>query len=120
MLVLPELFRIPFINLPIHTYGALYVLGLLTGLFVAHRQALLGKKYQDYIWDVGFWILLGALIGARILFIIVEYKYYFIDEPFTILPMLNISIPTFLALHKGGFVFFWRGYWRYFSIIFIL
>lgn len=106
MLVLPELFRIPFINLPIHTYGALYVLGLLTGLFVAHRQALLGKKYQDYIWDVGFWILLGALIGARILFIIVEYKYYFIDEPFTTLPMLNISIPTFLALHKGGFVFF--------------
>lgn len=106
--MLPELFRIPFINLPIHTYGALYVLGLSAGLFVAYRQALLGKKYYEDIVDFGFWVLLGALIGARILFIIVERKYYFVDEPFTTLPIFNISIPTVLAFYKGGFVY-WGG-----------
>lgn len=106
--MLPELFRIPIINLPIHTYGALYVLGLSAGLFIAYRQALLGKKYYEDIVDFGFWVLLGALIGARILFIIVERKYYFVEEPFTTLPIVNISIPTVLAFHKGGFVF-WGG-----------
>jgi len=106
--VLPELFRIPFLNLPVHTYGALYVVALLVGLFVAHRQALLGKKYVNDVTDFGFYALLGGLIGARILFIMVEWQYYFVEEPFTEIPKTGISIPTVLALWKGGFVF-WGG-----------
>jgi phosphatidylglycerol:prolipoprotein diacylglycerol transferase len=106
--VLPELFRIPFLNLPVHTYGALYVLALLVGMFIAYRQALRsGGKYHNDVMDFGFWVLVGILIGARVLFIIVEYRYYFVDEPFTKIP-LGISIPTVLALWKGGFVF-WGG-----------
>lgn len=106
--MLPELFRIPFLNLPVHTYGALYVLGLLVGMFVAYRLALRDGKYQDDVSDFGFWALLGSLIGARILFIIVEAQYYFVEEPFTQIPGTKISIPTILALWKGGFVF-WGG-----------
>lgn len=106
--MLPELFRIPFLNLPVHTYGALYVVALLVGLFVAHRQALLGQKYVNDVTDFGFYALLGGLIGARILFIIVEWHYYFVEEPFTQIPQIGISIPTVLALWKGGFVF-WGG-----------
>jgi phosphatidylglycerol:prolipoprotein diacylglycerol transferase len=104
--VLPELFRIPFINLPVHTYGALFVLGLLAGLFVAYRQAHLGKKYENDVLDFGFWCLIGVLLGSRILFIIVESHYYFVEEPWTEIPFLHFSIPTFLAVWKGGFVFF--------------
>lgn len=104
----PELFKIPFLNLPVHTYGALYVLGLMVGLFVAYRQALLGRKYYDDVLDFGFWVLLGALIGARVLFVIVEKDYYFHENPYTYLPVLGFSIPTFLAVWKGGFVF-WGG-----------
>jgi phosphatidylglycerol:prolipoprotein diacylglycerol transferase len=107
--VLPELFRIPFIDLPVHTYGALYVTALLVGLSVAYRQALLGKKYHNDVLDFGFWVLLGALLGARVLFIIVESNYYFVAQPFTKLPGLDISIPTIFALWKGGFVF-WGGF----------
>lgn len=106
--MLPELFRIPFLDLPVHTYGALYVLGLMAGLFVAYRQALLGKKYHNDVLDYGFWALVGALLGARILFIIVESHCYFIEQPFTQLPGIGISIPTIFALWKGGFVF-WGG-----------
>jgi phosphatidylglycerol:prolipoprotein diacylglycerol transferase len=108
LMMLPELFRIPFLNLPVHTYGALYVTGLLVGMFVAYRQALRGNKYHNDILDFGFWALVGALVGARILFIIVEADYYFVENPFTEIPGLGISIPTFLALWKGGFVF-WGG-----------
>lgn len=108
ILVLPELFKIPFLNLPVHTYGALYVTGLIVGLFVAYRQALLAKKYHNDVLDFGFWCLLGALLGARILFIIVEADYYFVQEPFTKLPFLGLSIPTIFAVWKGGFVF-WGG-----------
>ncbi len=104
----PELFRIPFLNLPVHTYGALYVAGLVIGMFVAYRQALRGNKYQNDVLDFGFWALVGALVGARILFIIVEADYYFVEYPFTEIPGTSISIPTVLALWKGGFVF-WGG-----------
>ncbi|MCA9508915.1 MAG: prolipoprotein diacylglyceryl transferase [Myxococcales bacterium] len=106
--MLPELFRIPFLDLPVHTYGALYVLGLIAGTFVAYRQALLGKKYHNDIVDYAFWALVGALLGARVLFIIVESHYYFVEQPFTEIPALGISIPTIFALWKGGFVF-WGG-----------
>lgn len=106
--MLPELFRIPFLDLPVHTYGALYVGGLLIGLLVAYRQAKILGKYHNDVLDFGFWALVGALLGARILFIIVEAHYYFVENPFTELPIIGISIPTFLAVWKGGFVF-WGG-----------
>jgi phosphatidylglycerol---prolipoprotein diacylglyceryl transferase len=107
-LVLPELFRIPWLNLPVHTYGAMYVTGLLVGMFVAFRQAKRHGKYHNDILDFGFWALVGALVGARILFIIVEANYYFVEHPFTEIPKIGISIPTIFALWKGGFVF-WGG-----------
>ncbi|HXW53723.1 MAG TPA: prolipoprotein diacylglyceryl transferase [Myxococcota bacterium] len=106
--MLPELFTIPFVNLPVHTYGALYVTGLLVGMYVAFRQAKLVGIYHEDILDFGFWALVGALIGARILFIIVEAHYYFVESPFTEIPGTGISIPTLLAVWKGGFVF-WGG-----------
>lgn len=104
----PELARIPFLNLPIHTYGALYVTGLLVGMYVAFRQAKRDGKYHNDILDFGFWALVGALLGARVLFIIVEAPYYFVESPFTPIPVIGISIPTIFALWKGGFVF-WGG-----------
>jgi phosphatidylglycerol:prolipoprotein diacylglycerol transferase len=104
----PELFTIPWLNLPVHTYGAMYVSGLLLGMFVAFRQAKLDHKYHNDILDFGFYALLGALIGARILFIIVEADYYFIEHPFTVIPKIGIAIPTIFAVWKGGFVF-WGG-----------
>lgn len=106
--MLPELFRIPFLNLPVHTYGALYVTGLLVGMFVAFRQAKLADKYHNDILDFGFWALVGALVGARVLFIIVDARYYFVENPFTEIPGTGLSIPTVFALWKGGFVF-WGG-----------
>lgn len=106
--MLPELFRIPFINLPIHTYGAMYVAGLMIGIWVAQRQAIKQKQYANDVMDFGFWVLLGSLIGSRILFIMVESRYYFVEEPWTKLPLINIHIPTVLAIWNGGFVF-WGG-----------
>jgi phosphatidylglycerol:prolipoprotein diacylglycerol transferase len=106
--MLPELFRIPGLNLPVHTYGALIVCALMVGIFVAHRQALLHKKYYNDVSDFSFYALLGGLIGARLLFIMVEWRYYFIEEPFTQVAQSAFSIPTVLALWKGGFVF-WGG-----------
>lgn len=106
--MLPELFRIPFLDLPVHTYGAMYVAGLLIGMYVGYRQALRFGKYHHDLLDYGFWALVGALLGARILFIIVESHYYFVESPFTQIPGTSISIPTVLALWKGGFVF-WGG-----------
>lgn len=106
--MLPELFRIPIIDIPVQTYGAMYVLGLIAGIITAYRQALLSKKYYDDILDYGFWALIGALLGGRILYIWVDRHYYFVEHPFTTIPGLNLSMPTFLALWKGGFVF-WGG-----------
>jgi len=104
--MLPDLFKIPIINLPIHTYGVMIVFGLAAAMCAAHAQASRSGYYQEDIVDFAFWALLGGLLGARLLFIMVEWRYYFVEEPFSVVPGLNISIPTVLAVWKGGLVFY--------------
>ena len=88
----PILFKIG--PLTIHTYGALVAVGFLVGLSLAvklaKKQGIPGEK----ILDLGVYLLVSAIIGSRLLFVLIEYKYY-IKNP------LNI-----FKLWEGGLVFF--------------
>ncbi len=99
----PILFRIPFLGWPIHLYGVMIVTGFMLALYVVFRQAKRIGKYEEDILDFGFWALLGGILGARILFIIVEWRQYFIDDPWVSIG--SIKIPRVLALWQGGLVF---------------
>lgn len=107
-LVLPELFRIPLLNIPIHTYGVMIVIGFLIATYIVYRQCVQIGKYENDVLDFGFWALVGGMLGARVVFIMVEWRSFFIDSPFTPIGSTGISIPSVLAVWQGGLVF-WGG-----------
>ncbi|HEY4223155.1 MAG TPA: prolipoprotein diacylglyceryl transferase [Myxococcota bacterium] len=100
----PVLFRIPGVDWPLHSYGVLIVLGFLAAMFVAHREAKRQGKYAEEVLDFAFWALLGGMIGARVVFIIVNWREYFIDHPID--HVGSIPIPAVLVVWKGGLVFY--------------
>ena len=60
----------------LHTYGFLLAAGFLIALNVAARR---GKKFgvdANLTMDLGLWILISALVGAKLLLLIVDWPHY--------------------------------------------
>lgn len=70
----PVLIRIG--PLTIHTYGVLIASGFLLGLALAVRQAKKEGIPQERIIDIGFYGLLAAIVGSRLLFVVINAGYY--------------------------------------------
>jgi len=102
----PVLFEIPFIGLPLHTYGFMIVTGFVLGMFVCSRQGRIHGGYHEEVMDFGFWALIGGMIGARVVFIMVNAREYFVEKPWVEVPQLGIQIPAVLAIWQGGLVFY--------------
>ena len=66
----PELFRIG--EFPVTTYGIWLAIGMLVALFVASRLAARDGLPRERIYDLGLWVLIGGLIGSKILMFFVE------------------------------------------------
>lgn len=63
-------------KLAFHTYGALIALGFFVGVYVTQR---LGKSYKmdgEKLIDLGFYVLLVGLLGARLLYVITRWEYF--------------------------------------------
>ncbi len=88
----PILFRIG--PLTIHTYGVLVATGFFLGLGLAMKTAGREGIGKEQILDLGFFILIAALVGSRLLFVITEWRYY-LKNPIGI-----------LKLWEGGLVFY--------------
>src|SRR6187200_1654039 len=61
---------------PVYTYGVLlaaaYLLGLQFALIRARARGLDGQR----VMDLGIWIIVSALVGAKLLLLIVEFKQF--------------------------------------------
>ena len=88
----PILFEFGFIK--IFTYGLLVAAGFLAAILFASSRAEKEGLESQKILDLCFYIMLSALIGARFLYVIVEYK-YFLTNPIEI-----------FKFWKGGLVFY--------------
>ncbi len=66
----PELFRIG--TFPVTTYGIFLAMGMLLALFAASRLAARDGLPKERIYDLGLWVLVGGLVGSKILMIMVE------------------------------------------------
>ncbi len=66
----PELFRIG--NFPITTYGIFLAVGMLLALFVASRLGARDGLPRERIYDLGLWVLVGGLVGSKLLMFWVE------------------------------------------------
>ena len=62
--------------LTIHTYGFLIAVGFLIGLWLAVLQAKKEGISSDRIMDLGFYILLAAIVGSRLFFILINLDHY--------------------------------------------
>lgn len=88
----PELFNIgPF---TIHTYGVLFALGILSAVFFAeHLYRRSGGKPGE-IMDLAGPVVLGIVLGARLLFILVNLDYF------------SANPGEILKIWTGGLVFY--------------
>jgi phosphatidylglycerol---prolipoprotein diacylglyceryl transferase len=69
----PELFRIG--NFPVHTYGVLLAAAFVAALFAAARLAARDGLPRERVFDLGLWILLGGLLGSKLLLMLAEPTY---------------------------------------------
>jgi phosphatidylglycerol:prolipoprotein diacylglycerol transferase len=88
----PILFKIG--PLTIRAYGVLVAAGFLLGLGLAVKQAKKEGIPPNKIVDIGFYILLSAIIGARLFFILLNISHY-MKNPLDI-----------FKIWEGGLVFY--------------
>ena len=88
----PVLIRIG--PLTIHTYGVLLAIGFLLGIGLAVRQAKKQGMPENRIIDLGFYILLAAILGSRLMFILINAD-YFVSNPVAV-----------FKIWEGGLVFY--------------
>jgi phosphatidylglycerol:prolipoprotein diacylglycerol transferase len=69
----PELFRIG--GFPVNTYGVLLALAFMAALFVASRLGARDRLPRERVFDLGLWMLLGGLVGSKLLLMLAEPEY---------------------------------------------
>jgi phosphatidylglycerol---prolipoprotein diacylglyceryl transferase len=106
----PILFEIPGLGFPVRSFGVAIVLAFLVGHWVVHR---LFRRYGEHpgdaekTWDLAMWILVGAILGARVLYVIVEIAKYGSGAADSETGRTYVESPwEILFLWKGGLVMY--------------
>ncbi|HXG56568.1 MAG TPA: prolipoprotein diacylglyceryl transferase [Vicinamibacterales bacterium] len=82
----PILFEIA--GFPVYTYGVLLAAAYLLGLQFALMRARARGLDANRVMDLGIWIIISALVGAKLLLLIVEWE-TFTRDPREILTLLR-------------------------------
>ncbi|HEX6323063.1 MAG TPA: prolipoprotein diacylglyceryl transferase [Vicinamibacterales bacterium] len=61
---------------PVYTYGILLAAAYLLGLQLAVWRAKRHGVDPNRVMDLGIWIIIAALVGAKLLLIVVDWSYY--------------------------------------------
>lgn len=80
--------------IPIHSYGLMLATGFLAGLYLARRDAPKFGLDPDKIADAAFWVLLLAIAGTRLAFILMFPEGFSWSNPL-----------GWFAIWQGGLVF---------------
>lgn len=83
-----------FKGIAIHSYGLLLAIAFISALLLSSREARLNGINPDRIMDLGFYVILSAIIGARLFHVLVFHEIYTAD-PLEIFRIWN-----------GGLVFY--------------
>lgn len=60
----------------IHTYGLLLAAAFIAGIWITSRNARKEGIDPDSIWNMGLIVIFSALVGAKILLLLSDYRYY--------------------------------------------
>ncbi len=72
----PELFRIPFIDFPVYTYGLLLATGIWLAIWLASRYGAQDGLNKDVVVSFAVRVIIASLIGAKLLMIYTEWGSY--------------------------------------------
>lgn len=78
----------------IYTYGVLLAAAYLVGLWLAARRAKAAGLDSAKVLDLGIWVIIAALVGAKLLLFVVEFEHF------------TTSWQEFLSLLRSGGVFY--------------
>lgn len=83
-------------SLTIHWYGIFVALAFLAGLWTAGRRARLEGIPAEKVFDLGPWLILGGIVGGRVLYVISYWNEDFAPKPF----------PEIFMIQHGGLIFY--------------
>ncbi len=107
----PILFRIPFIELPLYSYGIMLGLSLVVGWFLVMKLGGDDGLPKDKMESCFVWTAVAAILGARVLYILTNLSEY---EDGEILDIFNLRKGGLVAY--GGFLGGFLGSWIYLKI----
>jgi phosphatidylglycerol:prolipoprotein diacylglycerol transferase len=92
----PILFKLGPIS--VHTYGFFLAMGMLAGIYMARSEARRYNLDPDKIMDLCFYIVIAAIVGSRLLYVITNLEFY-ISAPIEIFKIWNGGLVFY-----GGFI----------------
>lgn len=87
------LFGITFGPFALHTYGVFVAMGFLLGISWSMREARKSGLDPNMVSDLSFYIIIGAILGARVLYVLINPTYF------------SANPQEILQFWKGGLVF---------------
>jgi len=93
----PEIFHVG--SFPINTYGVFLAIAFLCAILVAVRLGARDGLPRERIYDLSLWMLLGGLIGSKILMLFTEPEYR--DHP---LQLLSLDFLRSGGVFYGGLI----------------
>ncbi len=61
----------------VHGYGLMIAIGVVLAFMIAEARAPKKKLDAERIWPLGIWCAVGGFLGAKVLYVITEYKELF-------------------------------------------
>jgi len=98
--MLPELLRIPIIEVPIYTYGLMITIGLITAVTVTTWLADKEGIPKNKIYDLAIYLFPLALLGTRLLMIIAGWREILSDWR----QVLVFDLLNSVGFYLGGFL----------------
>jgi phosphatidylglycerol:prolipoprotein diacylglycerol transferase len=86
----PELFRIPFTELTIKTYGLMMVIGFITAISIIRRLSRKITPDPQMITNAALYSLIAGVVGARLFFVV-----HYFDR-------FSSDLPSVIAIWDGG------------------
>ncbi|MBN1309000.1 MAG: prolipoprotein diacylglyceryl transferase [Chitinispirillaceae bacterium] len=98
----PVLFKI--FNFPIHSYGFMLAISFLFGIWLSTWRAKKRGLNPEVIADVGFWVILSAIAGARLYYVFLHFEEFRGDLLSIINPFQKGMVGIGGLVMYGGFI----------------
>ena len=85
-------------SLKVYSYGVFVAVGFMASLWVAGREIARRGGDREKFYDMGFWVVLSAIAGARLFHVLVYWRSY-AANPLEILKLWNGGLVFY-----GGFI----------------